>query len=91
MDNNNNTVGGAIVKIVALTGGAIAGAILANWFDQLLSNMAHERSDFDKSRYAQGLSSQDLPAQEKRAINTEPRIIKIEHGEYQGYQEEGDL
>ncbi|GCE25516.1 hypothetical protein KDA_10000 [Dictyobacter alpinus] len=88
---NNNTVGGAIVKIVALTGGAIAGAILANWFDKVLSDIAHERSDFDKARYAQGLSSREIPAQERSTNKNETRIIKIEHGDYQAYQEEEDL
>ncbi|GCE17604.1 hypothetical protein [Dictyobacter kobayashii] len=88
---NNNSVGSAIVKIVALTGGAIAGAILANWCDKLLTNMVHERSEFDKTRYSQGLTSRESAPREKRLPDTEPRIIRIEHSDYQEFPEEGDL
>ncbi len=89
--DNNNSVGSAIVKIVALTGGAIAGAMLANWCDKVLTNMLHERSEFDKARYSQGLASKEFSGQHKRLPDTEPRIIRIEHSEYQEFPEEGDL
>ncbi|GCE03860.1 hypothetical protein [Dictyobacter aurantiacus] len=88
---NNNSVGGAIVKIMALTGGAIAGAMLANWCDKILTNMIHERAEFDKTRYSQGLASREFSSQGKRLPDTEPRIIRIEHVETQEYPGEGDL
>ncbi|GHO89714.1 hypothetical protein [Dictyobacter formicarum] len=88
---NSNSVGSAIMKIVALTGGAIAGAMIANWCDKVLTNMIHERSEFDKSRYSQGLASKEFSGHGKRLPNTEPRIIRIEHTNYQEYPGEGDL
>ena len=52
----NNNVGTALARLVVLTGGAIVGALLANWCDKLITDRAHEQSDYDKSRYAQGLA-----------------------------------
>ena len=75
-DNNNNNVGAAIARIIALTGGAIAGTLLANWLDKTLTEHAQQKSEYDRSRYAQGLSPQQ-PLQE-HAGNNEPRIIRIE-------------
>ena len=71
---NNNNVGTAIAKIIALTGGALAGAILANWLDKTLSDRMHERSDRDRERYAQGLT----PLAQDR-VSPQSRIIKIEN------------
>ena len=72
----NNDIGTAIAKIIALTGGALAGAILANWFDKALSDRMHERSDRDRERYAQGLT----PLGEDR-MPSQTRIIRIESTE----------
>ncbi|HTI14519.1 MAG TPA: hypothetical protein VL461_08130 [Dictyobacter sp.] len=52
----NNTIGSTIAKMVALTGGAIAGAMLANWCDKWIVERIHARSEYDKNRYAQGLA-----------------------------------
>jgi hypothetical protein len=51
-----SNIGSTIVKVAALAGGAVAGAILANLLDKFISAQLQERSDHDKSRYAQGLT-----------------------------------
>lgn len=50
-----NNPGTVLMKIVALAGGAALGALLARWFDEILAKQSVERSEYDKSRYAQGL------------------------------------
>jgi hypothetical protein len=52
---------GTILKVVALAGGAIVGALLSRWVDDLLSKQARSQSDYDKVRYAQGLGP--IPSQ----------------------------
>ena len=76
MSNDTNNIGTAVARIIALAGGAIAGALLANWFDKALSKHAQQKSEYDRSRYAQGLSPQQSPQQRTR--NSQPRIIRIE-------------
>ena len=51
-----NNLGTALLKIVALAGGAFTGAIVARWVDETLSTRAQQRSHYDKTRYEQGLS-----------------------------------
>ncbi len=50
------SLGVTLLKITALAGGAILGAILDNWIEEALSRRSEERSDHDRLRYAQGLS-----------------------------------
>ena len=69
-----NNVGTALVRVVALTGGALVGALLANWYDKMVSERAQEKFDYDKDRYAQGLS----------AVSQQPIIIEETQGENQG-------
>jgi hypothetical protein len=45
-----------IAKVAALAGGAVIGALLARWCDELLSTHLQEKSEYDKTRYAQGLA-----------------------------------
>lgn len=45
-----------VAKVAALAGGAIIGALLAHWCDELLSSRMQKKSEYDKMRYAQGLS-----------------------------------
>ncbi len=52
-----NNLGTALLKIVALAGGAFTGALLARWVDERLSTRAQERSHYDKTRYEQGLTA----------------------------------
>jgi hypothetical protein len=56
-----NNVGTVITKVVALTGGAILGALLTRWWDETVKNRAQQRSEYDRQRYAQGLGPLDLP------------------------------
>ena len=52
---NLNNLGTTLVKVVALAGGAVIGVLLGRWCDDLLAAQAEKRSDYDKTRYAQGL------------------------------------
>ena len=56
-----SNAGITLVKLVALLGGAVAGAILARWSDDWISSKMKERADYDKMRYAQGLSATSYP------------------------------
>ena len=49
-------IGSTIAKVVALAGGAVVGAFLANLLDKFISSQVQEHPDYDKSRYAQGLT-----------------------------------
>ena len=50
--NNSTTV---LLKVVALAGGALVGALLSRWVDELISKQAQSQSEYDKARYEQGL------------------------------------
>jgi hypothetical protein len=52
-----SNIGSTITKVAALAGGAIVGTILANLLDKLISAQFQEHPDYDKSRYAQGLTA----------------------------------
>ena len=52
-----SNVGSIIAKVAALAGGAVIGAFLADLLDKFISSQFQEHSeDYDKSRYAQGLT-----------------------------------
>lgn len=51
-----NNFGTILVRLTALAGGAIIGAILSRMYDEALTKRAEERSVQDKTRYAQGLA-----------------------------------
>ena len=51
-----NNFGAAIVKVVVLAGGAAMGALLGRWCDELISTRLRDQSEYDKTRYAQGLA-----------------------------------
>jgi hypothetical protein len=85
-NDNNKTIGAAIFKIIALTGGAITGAMIANWLDKRFMDMAHERSNYDKTRYAQGLAPREPAAINTPATQSEqPHIIRVELPEHQDW------
>lgn len=85
-NDNNNNLGFIIFKIVALAGGVLTGAIAANWLDKRMSNMAHEKSDYDKTYYAQGLAPREASAPTIKSVQSEqPRIIRVEQPEYQNW------
>lgn len=54
-----SNVGTAMVKIAVAAGGAALGILLARWGDEFISSRLQERSEFDRSRYAQGLTPQE--------------------------------
>lgn len=47
--------GSTLAKTAAFAIGALAGALLTEWLDKLLATRAQEQSEYDNSRYAQGL------------------------------------
>lgn len=51
-----SNLGTTLLKIAALAGGALIGAVVSRLYDEALSKRAEERSQRDKTRYAQGLS-----------------------------------
>jgi hypothetical protein len=69
-----NNAGTALVRVVVLAGGAFAGALLAGWYDRMMSERAREKVDYDKDRYAQGLS----------AVSQRPIIIEESQSESPG-------
>jgi hypothetical protein len=56
-----NNFGITLLKIAALAGGAVAGALLSRWVDEALQSRTGERSDNHKTRYAQGLTPVETP------------------------------
>ena len=62
MSNNVTT----LAKVVMLAGGAVIGALLARWVDGLLEAQGNEQakqSEYDRNRYAQGLTANPLTPQ----------------------------
>jgi len=62
-----SNIGTALVKVGMLATGAVAGALLARWYDDLMAAEIEKQSHYDKTRYAQGLApikeQQQLPQQ----------------------------
>jgi hypothetical protein len=57
-------IGTKVAKLVMLAGGAVIGALLARWVDDLFVAQVHEQhkqSEYDRTRYAQGLTAAPLP------------------------------
>ena len=79
MGKEKESLAVAIAKLFALSGGAIAGAFLTGWIENLLAERAQRRSEYDRSRYAQGLTPvapQGAPT-DRRADN-QSNVIRIE-------------
>lgn len=58
--------GVTVAKVVMLAGGAVIGALLARWVDDLLAAQGDEQykqAEYDRNRYAQGLSAKPLDPQ----------------------------
>jgi hypothetical protein len=51
-----NNVAATLLKLTALAGGAVIGSLIARWLDEAVTTRAEERSEHDRTRYAQGLS-----------------------------------
>jgi hypothetical protein len=67
MTVNNLTT--TLLKAIALAGGAVIGVLLGRWCDELLAAQAEKRSEYDRTRYAQGLAPRapEPPLQERQA------------------------
>jgi hypothetical protein len=79
MSNDKENIGSVIAKLIALSGGAVAGILLTNWFEKALAERAQQKSEYDRSRYAQGLTPLSPQASSlDRSVTNQPRIIKIE-------------
>jgi hypothetical protein len=51
-----NNLASSLLKLAALLGGAILGTLLGRWFDKVLTERVEKQSEFDRTRYAQGLA-----------------------------------
>ena len=51
-----NNLATSLVKLAVLAGGAVIGTLVARWLEESLTTRAEERSEHDKTRYAQGLA-----------------------------------
>ena len=51
-----NNLATSLVKLAVLAGGAVIGTLVARWLEESLTTRAKERSEHDKTRYAQGLA-----------------------------------
>lgn len=79
MSHDQENIGSVIAKLIALSGGAIAGILLTNWFEKALAERAQQKSEYDRSRYAQGLTPLSPQASSlNRDVTNLPRIIKVE-------------
>ena len=51
-----NNLATSLVKLAVLAGGAVIGTLVARWLEETITARAEERSEHDKTRYAQGLA-----------------------------------
>jgi len=56
-----NNIGTTVAKVAMLAGGAVLGAVLARVCDGWIAAHSHTQSEYDKTRYAQGLGAVVLP------------------------------
>jgi hypothetical protein len=61
-----SNTGATLAKVVMLAGGAVIGALLARWLDDLLEAQGDEQyrqAEYDRNRYSQGLAAKPLEPQ----------------------------
>ncbi len=56
-----SNIGTSVAKMTMLVGGAVLGAFLARLCDEWMVAHSRTQADYDKTRYAQGLSAVALP------------------------------
>ncbi|QBD81794.1 hypothetical protein EPA93_39805 [Ktedonosporobacter rubrisoli] len=66
-----SNLGTTLAKLAALAGGAVIGTLLARWVDEMLATRAHERSEYDRTRYAKGLGPMPMEPLEPQADESE--------------------
>jgi hypothetical protein len=77
-----SNAGIAMIKIAVAAGGAALGVLLARWSDELISARLHEKSDFDKTRYEQGLGPQQPVQPVQPGIQQSPQSANDERSEH---------
>lgn len=79
-----SNVGTALAKVAMLAGGAVLGAFLARLCDEWIASHSHTQSDYDKTRYAQGLGAVVLPpATPPQAPFQAPNREQQQYNEYE--------
>ncbi len=79
----SNNVGTTVAKVAALAGGAVLGALLARIFDEWFASHSHTQSEYDRTRYAQGLGAVELPpAGPPQAPFQEPNSEQEQYNDY---------
>lgn len=74
-----NNAATALLRVAVLAGGAVLGAFLARWIDEIMIAQSQPEVDYHKSRYAQGLTPiSQPPSAEAPTIHT---INTIQHEE----------
>ncbi len=77
------SLGIAVAKIVMLAGGATLGAFLARVCEDWVSSRTHTQSEYDKTRYSQGLGAVVLPpVAPPQAPFQAPNTEQEQHNEY---------
>jgi hypothetical protein len=51
-----NNLGTSLIKITMLAGGAVLGSLLARWLEEIITRRVEKLSEYDKTRYEQGLA-----------------------------------
>jgi hypothetical protein len=51
-----NNLATSLIKLAVLVTGAVIGTLVGRWLEESLTSRAKERSEYDKTRYAQGLT-----------------------------------
>ena len=55
-----NNLATSLLKMVALAGGAVIGTLIARWMEEAITSKSEERSEHDRTRYAQGLGPLEI-------------------------------
>ena len=74
-----NNAATALLRIAALAGGAVIGALLARLVDEYMASQSQEQTDHDKLRYAQGLSP--ITSQPTRETSNIYTINEVKHND----------
>ncbi|MBO0777746.1 MAG: hypothetical protein J2P37_02860 [Ktedonobacteraceae bacterium] len=80
----NNTVA-ILARIAALAGGALLGALLSRWVDNQMSMRFQEQSEYDRNRYAQGLSP---VSQSQAGVSRIHTVDSVGYGDEPPYRDE---
>ncbi len=78
-----SNVGTTVAKVAMLAGGAVIGAFLARLCDEWIASHSHTQSEYDKTRYSQGLGAVVLPpAAPAQAPFKEPNSGEEQYNDY---------